>query len=250
VNDIRYAHGRRPTITPLAVIVLLIVIGLPIAWLVSEFCKRRPLRIVLGLAAIASAMGVAYLVGHFSRFNYNAWYGGASKDLIDTAVTQIEDGNVDRVMSILRRLNLDYQPTYENRAHYDELVNEAVLQMKGNDKLQDTKWDTSPFTRETWIGHWENDTGFWIVINHIVDFDIVRSGDNMLKMANVVVSADFRSITFNEGDQWRHELTLKNKYEATHVWRDLKKDSVWQTDTLHKLRRATPEQRAFTQQSK
>jgi len=72
----------------------------------------------------------------------------------------------------------------------------------------------------------------------------------MPKMANVVMSDDFMSITFIEGDQWRHELTLKNKYEATHVWRNLKKDSVWQTDTLHKLRRATPEQRAFTQQIK
>lgn len=194
-------------------------------------------------------MGVAYLVGHLSRWNYNAWYGGASKDLVETTVTQIEDGNIDRVMSVLRRLNLDYQPTYENRAHYDELVNDAVSQMKGDDDLQDTKWDTSPFTQDTWPGHWENETGFWIVINHILDFDIVRSGDNMPKMTNVELSDDFRSLTFTEGEQWRHELTLKNKYEATHVWRDLTNDTIWQTDTLHKLRRATPEQTAFTQRN-
>jgi hypothetical protein len=202
----------------------------------------------LGIAAVASSMGVAYLVGHLSHFNYNAWYGGASKDLIDTTITQIEDGNIERVMSVLRRLNLDYQPTYENRAHYDELVNEAVSQMKGDLGLRGTKWDTSPFTRETWLGHWQNDTGFWIVINHILDFDIVRSGDNTPKMTNVVVSDDFKTITFTEGDQWRHELTLVNKYEASHVWRHLDNDKVWQTDTLHKLIRATPDQRAFTQQ--
>jgi hypothetical protein len=203
----------------------------------------------LGIAAIASAMGVAYLVGHFSRWNYNAWYGGASKGLVETTVTQIEDGNIDRVMSVLRRLNLDYRPTYENRAHYDDLVSEAVSQMNGDGDLQGTKWDSSPFTRETWLGHWENDTGFWIVINQIIDFDIVRSGDNTPKMANVNLSDDFKSLTFTEGDRWRHELTLKNKYEATHVWYDLTNNSVWQTDTLHKLRRATPEQRAFTQQT-
>jgi hypothetical protein len=121
------------TIATHALIVLLIVVALPIAWLASEFGERRPLRIALGVAAIASAMGVAYIVGHLSRWNYNAWYGYASKELIDTMVTEVEDGNVDRVMSILRRLNLDYQPTYENRAHYDELVNEAVSQMKGDD---------------------------------------------------------------------------------------------------------------------
>jgi len=234
---------------PQAFVVLLIVVALPIAWLASEFGKRRPLRIVLGLAAITSSVGVAYLVGRLSHFNYNAWYGSVSKDLIDTTVSQIEDGNIDRVMNVLRRLNLDYQPTYENRAHYDELVKEAVSQMKGDLDLQGTKWDMSPFTRETWVGHWQNDTGFWIVINHILDFDIVRSGDNMPKMTNVVVSDDFTSITFTEGDQWRHELTLVNKYEASHVWRHLDNNSVWQTDTLHKLVRATPDQRAFTQQA-
>jgi len=121
-----------PKITPQAVIILLIVIALPVAWLAAEFGKRRPLRIALGLAAIASAMGVAFLVGRLSRLNYNAWYGSASKDLIDTTVAQIEDGNIDRTMSVLRRLKLDYQPTYENRAHYDELVSEAVSQMKSD----------------------------------------------------------------------------------------------------------------------
>ncbi len=233
---------------PQAFLVLLVVIALPIAWFVSEFGNRRPLRIALGSGAIAASMGVAYLVGHLSHFQYNAWYGGASKDLIDTTVTQIEDGNIERVMSVLRRLNLDYRPTYENRAHYDELVNEAVSQMKGELDFEGTKWDTSPFTSGTWLGHWQNDTGFWIVIDQIVDFNIVRSGDDMPKMTNVVISDDFKAIMFTEGDRWRHELRLINKYEATHIWRRLDDDSVWQTDTLHKLIRATPEQRAFTQQ--
>ena len=229
---------------------LLIVIALPIAWLASEFSKRRPVRITLGLAAIASAMSVAYLVGHISQFNYNTWYGGASKDLVDTTITEIEDGNIDRVMSVLRRLDLDYHPTYENRAHYDELVTQAVSQMKGDHDLENTKWDTSSFNRDTWIGHWENDTGFWIVINHLVgDYDIVRSGDNMPKMTDVDLSDDFKTLKFTEGDQWRHELTLNNKYEATHVWRNLANDNVWQTDILHKLIRPTPAQRAFTQQT-
>ena len=195
-------------------------------------------------------MGVAYLFSHFSRWEYNAWYGGASRNLVKTTVTQIEDGNINRVMSVLRRLNLDYQPTYENRAHYDELVNDAVSQMNGNHDLRGTKWDSAPFALETWLGHWENDTGFWIVINQILDINIVRSGDNMSKMTNIELSDDFASLAFTEGDQWRHELTLKNKYEAIHVWRDLTNNTAWKTETLHKLRRATHEQRAFTKQNK
>ncbi len=199
-------------------------------------------------------MGIAYLVGHLSEFNYNAWYGGNSKRLIDTTITQIEDGNIDRVMSVLRRLNLDYRPTYENRARYDILVRQAVSQMKGEYGLQDTKWETSPFSRETWVGHWQEGTGYWIVISHLLDFtnvdsdfDIVRSGDSA-KMKNVVISKDHKTVTFIEGDQWRHELKLVNKYEATHIWRHLDSGRIWQKETLHKLIRATPDQRFFTQQ--
>lgn len=194
-------------------------------------------------------MAVAYLVGHLSQINYNAWYGGASKDLVDTTISEIEDGNIDRVMSVLRRLNLDYQPTYENRAHYDELVKDAVAEMKGDHDVKGTKWDTSPFSRDTWLGHWENNAGFWIVINHVIDLDIVRSGDNMPKMTNVSLSNDFKTLTFTEGDQWQHELTLTNKYEAIHVWRDSADNSRWKTEVLHKLIRATPAQREFTQQA-
>ncbi len=64
-------------------------------------------------------------------------------------------------MSVLRRLNLDYHPTYENRANYDELVKEAVSLMKGDFELQGTKWDTGPFTRETWLGHWQDDSNYY-----------------------------------------------------------------------------------------
>ncbi len=181
--------------------------------------------------------------------NYNAWYGSASKDLIDTTITQIEDGNIDHVMSVLRRLNLDYHPTYENRANYDELVKEAVSLMKGDFELQGTKWDTGPFTRETWLGHWQDDSNYWIVITQLADAGIVQSGENFPKIRDFVVSADFKKITFAGGDQWLHELRLVNKYEALHVWRHLNDGKVWKVNSLHKLIRATSAQRQFTQQS-
>ena len=193
-------------------------------------------------------MAVAYLVGELSRLNYNAWYGFATKQLVDTIVTQVEDGNIDRTMRVLQRLNLEYQPTYENRAHYDELVKEAVAQMNDIRDLKSEGMDASPFTRETWQGHWQSDRGYWIVIDHIGDFKVVRSGDSMAEFTDFVISEDRRSLAFTEGNQRRHELTLANKYEAKHVWRDLEDSSVWETDVLHKLRRATPEERAFTQQ--
>ncbi len=235
---------------PQAIVVLLIVIALPIGWLASEFGKRRYLRIILGTASIASAIGVAFIDGSLARLSYNAWYGHASKDLVDTMITQIEDGNLDRVMKVLRRLNLDYQPTYENRAHYDELVNEAVMQMKAEHDLAGSKWDMSPFTAEAWLGHWEDDTGFWMVITEGIDqLKIVRSGDNPPAIRDVKLSEDSRTLTFNEGDRWHHEMTMENKYGATHIWREANTENIWQTDHLHKLVRATPEQKRFTQQT-
>ena len=82
------------------------------------------------MLAIASACGVAYIVGILSQLNYNSWYGEASKDLIDTIVLQLEAGNEARVESSLRKLSEEFQPTYENRANYDDLVKQAVRRMK------------------------------------------------------------------------------------------------------------------------
>lgn len=118
---------------PQAILALGVVIALPLIWLRFEFTDQRGARISLGLAAIASSFLVAWFVGILSQFSYNSWYGVASKSLIDTVILEIEDGNIDRVMGVLRKLQLDYHPTYENRARYDELVEEAVRQMRADD---------------------------------------------------------------------------------------------------------------------
>jgi hypothetical protein len=236
-------------LSPFVYLVLLTVIALPIAWFISEFSNRRALRIVLGIIAIASTMGVSYIVGHLYEMSYNAWYGSASKDLVDTTISEIEDGKIDRVMKVLRGLDLQYRPTYQNRANYDELVREAVIRMKGNDELEKGKWDVLSFSKDTWRGHWENDTGFWIVISHGLELDIVRSGSSGEKMTDVTLSDDFRKLTFREDQQWLHELTLTNKYEAVHLWRDVAGKSVRDIDTLHKLIRATPSHKEFKKQS-
>lgn len=228
----------------LAAFLILIVIGLPIVWFSSEFSERRGLRIALGIGAILSSFAVATLAGLLEQFKYNAWYGGATKDLIDTTINEIEDGNIDRVMAVLRRLRREYQPTYENRARYDELVAEAVADLADRESPLSDK-DSSPFTSSTWDGYWEDDTGFWLVIN---GKSVICSGSGNLKMHNVKVSEDARKMTFDEEDRWHHVLTLNNKYEARHEWLEADTGKPWKTDTLHKLIRATPAQRRFTQQ--
>src|SRR4051812_42704454 len=110
--------------------VLILTIVMPIAWFASEFQDRRWLRLMLGTAAVLLSFGVAFLVGSLQRLNYNAWYGGATKGLIDTTISQLEAGHMDRVLLSLKDLQSKYEPTYENRAHYDTLVTATVEDMK------------------------------------------------------------------------------------------------------------------------
>ena len=119
--------------TPAPWIVSTLVVALLIAWIVSEFRSRRAVRITLGCLAILCSFGVASIVGLLERFNSNAWFGGATKDLIDATVLGLEAGRTDRVLQTYRQLQSDYHPTYENRARYDKLVEEAVGKMKTQD---------------------------------------------------------------------------------------------------------------------
>jgi len=227
------------------------MISLPIAWLVSEFRGSRGLRITMRiLASIMMATCIWGLSTMLTRFDYNAWYGSATGDLIRTSIQQIEDGRLDRVLKVWRGLDQQYRPTYENRAHYNELVKEASARMRGEAPIEvGSAWDASAFRSETWVGHWEDEYGYWILINDIGrPFDVVQSGEPRAKAHDVSISPDFRILKFKEDDQWQHTLTLKNKYEADHEWFDLRKGTVWETRPMHRLIRASEDQKAMTQQ--
>ena len=200
-------------------LLIAIIIALPTAWLASEFRDNRILRITLGILAIGvTATCVWTLNAVLTRFNYNAWYGSATGDLIRTSLAQIEDGHLDRVLKVWRGFDQQYKPSYENRANYKGLVEEATRRMRGDVPIDaGSPWDASVFRSDTWVGHWEDDYGYWIVINDLGrPFDIVRSGDPPTKMHSVTVSLDFTVLKFKEGDQWSHTLTLTNKFEASH----------------------------------
>ena len=77
---------------------------------------------------------------------------------------------------------------------------------------------------------------------------MLQSGQSRAGVHDVSISPDFRVLKFKEGDQWLHTLTLMNKYEASYQWFDLQKGTVWETRPVHKLIRASVEQKAMTQQ--
>jgi len=116
--------------TPVLFVTLCFVIGCPIAWLACEFQERRWPRILFGIAAIASSFGVAALVGALEMWNANAWYGNATKELVDTTIAELEVENQTSVLASLKELQRRFEPSYENRAEYDKLVEAAVQRMK------------------------------------------------------------------------------------------------------------------------
>ena len=110
-------------------LIILLTIALPIAWIVSEFQDRRWIRITTGCAALAVSFLVAAGVGSLEHLNANAWYGGASKNLIDTTVEEIERGDTEQLLRELKILQDQFQPTYENRARYDKLIEEFMSRL-------------------------------------------------------------------------------------------------------------------------
>lgn len=124
--------------SPLVTIVLIITIALPVAWFISEFFARRWLRLVLGTLAVLMSFGVACIAGSLERFSSNTWFGGATKELIDTTIAELEAGHQPDVLEALKSLQATYHPTYENRARYDELVRATVARMTGPATTQPT----------------------------------------------------------------------------------------------------------------
>src|SRR5262249_47918087 len=119
----------------MAPLFLLLVAGVVVAWLASEFQDRRWLRLLLGCCALALVGGGAGLVGTLgARVHSHAWDGGASGDLIDTTVDALEGGQPAEVLAELKRLRGRFEPTYENRARYDRLVEEYVERVRQGKK--------------------------------------------------------------------------------------------------------------------
>jgi hypothetical protein len=227
---------------------MLVAIGLPLCWLGSEFGQSRTLRILLGITAIVSSVGVTYTAASIGfTFNYNAWYGSATSDLIHAVVEATEAGRSEKVLKVLRQLDRDFNPTYENRANYRDLAEAATEAIRSPQDVQPgTRWDSSPFSKDTWIGHWENDSGYWIVVRHSAGWKVVPSGGPIVGEP-ATVSADFRQLAFSKPDEWNHTITLVSKHEALHEWRNAKTGAIWKTEKLHKLIPARPEQKNVTE---
>ena len=114
-------------------VIILVIVALPIAWFASEFQPKRWLRLVAGSAAILSTFGVAYVVGSLERLKYNAWYGSASKELIDASVESLERGRTESVLTALKNIQHHFAPTYETKANFDQLAEQAAVAIRSKE---------------------------------------------------------------------------------------------------------------------
>jgi hypothetical protein len=75
---------------------------------------------------------VAFVVGSLEQMRSNTYFGDASKKLIEITIYALDDGRIDEVKLGLKELAAEYQPSYETRANYDQLVSVYVENLKRN----------------------------------------------------------------------------------------------------------------------
>ncbi|MCO5044378.1 MAG: hypothetical protein J5I99_03350 [Verrucomicrobia bacterium] len=116
---------------PLGILILIAGPLLGIAWLVLEFKGTRPQRMTCGILALVTMTAVASLATLIiNQLNYNAWYGFATKELIDETIRGIEAGHSDTVIQALKAFQAEYHPTYENRAKFKPLAETTTQRIK------------------------------------------------------------------------------------------------------------------------
>jgi hypothetical protein len=115
----------------LGIIILLAGPALGIAWIILEFKGSRAQRLTCGILALVTLTVVTWFATHvINQLNYNAWYGSATKGMIDETIRGIEAGKSEMVLRELKAFQSDYHPTYENRASYRPLAEQAAERMK------------------------------------------------------------------------------------------------------------------------
>jgi hypothetical protein len=117
-------------LNPTSILILILVSLFPIGWIVGEVKNNAMMRRVCGVGAFVLALLIAIVVGSIHRLQYNADYGFAAKALFEKTVISLENGRSDVVLDEYKKLSDTYQPTYENRANFDEIARDAAERLE------------------------------------------------------------------------------------------------------------------------
>jgi hypothetical protein len=114
------------------VVLLILFLGLPVGWLVSELkgYDRRS-RITRGILAIVSTLLISIAFGLIERLNYSTNYAMTSRHLVDVTITQLEKGNNETVLSSFKKLRNQFHfDAGDSLEKYNKLVKEAIFYME------------------------------------------------------------------------------------------------------------------------
>jgi len=200
--------------------------------------KRVSIRVTVILACVAVAYAVDGVPALLQQLEDNMFFSDASSRLIKTTIDELQAGNTDHVIRVLRSLDLQYWPTYENRANYDVLVNDAVDRMVGTVPIEEgDKWDAPETRPEDWVGQWEGDRGNWIVVQgsaKSIHSVISWSGESE---GNPELSQNGRTLAFSEADGSKHLLTFVSPYIITYKFSNAETGWSSEPETFYKLAR-------------
>ncbi len=196
------------------------------AWLIAVV-PARGVRFLVGVILLGLVGVLSGLIGGsigciLQHIDDNVYFSAATEQLIRTSVRALDEGHLDRVKAGWGGLERLYQPTYENRAGYSRLVEEAAARMRGDVPIEPgSAWDPAAFRWETWAGHWEDGTGFWLVIHgNAARPRVCRSGGPPWEITGVTLAADFSEMKCDGGRGGSFTIRLKNRRQAGIEWSD------------------------------
>lgn len=118
------------------IFLVFLLIGLFCLWIWSEFHESRWAGISVGACLIAIVFLLTFLITRaVERMQSNAWFGGATQELVSATVNALESGEQEIVIKALRELEESYRPTYEHRqgdADYVDVVKRTVTAIRQN----------------------------------------------------------------------------------------------------------------------
>jgi hypothetical protein len=211
--------------TRATLIPLLVTVILPLLWLFAEFRAQKTFRMALGIIAFLCSLAMIFLMAWVTKIGLVQNNSESIHAVLEASISELEDGRVERTLSLLRDLNRGYKPVTRVQENYLNSLNETAVLLTNRAELDPNILANTPFTKESWR---------------------TAEGVAPVKMASVSVSEDFKKLQFQESDLYRYTLTLENKYQASVEIYHLDSRETEKIQTLRKLVLPTAEQMKYT----
>lgn len=226
---------------------LLVTVILPLFWLIAEFKAQKTFRMALGIIAFVCALVMIFLMSWITKIEILSPTAESLHKFIETVSDKLEDGNIQKTLSILKVYDAQYDKTTSAQEKYLSELENIPAKLKANEPAYLPEDQNATFSKETWNGLWSNDRTNWFYISpNYANYDIFKDGKPPVTMIKVSVSEDFTLLSFQDSDKFRHTLKLHNKYQAEHECYDLLNKKIITNETITKFVFPSEDQMKYT----